>query len=402
VFWLATEDHDLAEVDHVWVFDSRRQPVKLEAAHASGPRPAGAVTLPEPPISGLCAALEGWPFAAETAALVAECYPAGAALGEACGALLRRLLGGLEILQVDPLLPEFRELAAPLLRAAVESAPELAARVRERGRDLAAAGYHAQVHMEERTSLVFLLEDGQRLALRRHGSEYAVNGRRIGAPELMERAASLSPNALLRPVVQDSILPTAAIIGGPAEIAYLAQAEPLYRALLGRMPVAVPRAGFTLLDARSHALMERYGLALADFFAGEQALRARLAAKLTPPALTAALDETAASIENAIGTLDAVLAGFDPTLGRALDRGRRKIRYQIDKLARQAARQALARDARAGRHAASLYGLVYPARHLQERLYSIVPFLAQHGPALIGQIYEALAPESADHRILTL
>src|SRR5512133_3738277 len=113
----------------------------------------------------------------------------------------------------------------------------------------------------------------------------------------MERAATLSPNALLRPVVQDSMLPTAAYVGGPAELAYLAQSEVIYRRLLGRMPVAVPRSGFTLLDARSRKLMKRYRLCLPDFYYGEEAVRQRIAETLVPPALAGTLAETEAEIE---------------------------------------------------------------------------------------------------------
>jgi bacillithiol biosynthesis cysteine-adding enzyme BshC len=360
------------------------------------------VALPAPPVHELLAAMEGLPFAADTVALVEECYRPGAAMGEAFGALLRRLLSGFDIPQIDPLLPQFRELAAPLLRAAVEAAPELSARVLERGRELTAAGYHAQVHVEEHTSFVFLLENGKRLALRRQGSEYILNGRRIGAPELMDRAASLSPNALLRPVAQDSMLPTVAYIGGPAEIAYLAQSEAIYRALLGRMPVAVLRSGFTILDARSHKLMERYGLGLSDFFAGEEALRERLSAKLVPPSLAASVRDAAAAVDGVVDRLRGDMAAFDPTLARALDHGARKIRYQIEKIGRKAAREALGRDARARQDARSLYGLIYPERHLQERLYSILPFLAKHGFTLIEQVYDALQPDSPDHRMLAL
>src|SRR5204863_4292633 len=140
------------------------------------------------------------------------------------------------------------------------------------------AGYHAQVHVEDHTSLVFLLEGGRRIALKRHGREYAANGRRFSTEELIARAASLSPNALLRPVAQDTILPTVAYIGGPAELAYLAQSEVIYERVLGRMPVAVPRSGFTLFDAKSAKLMERYQLGLADFFPGEDNVRERIAA----------------------------------------------------------------------------------------------------------------------------
>src|ERR1700682_5895372 len=75
----------------------------------------------------------------------------------------------------------------------------------------------ARLWKPPQTSLVFLLENGKRLALRRNGQEYALNGRRFAAEELMARADSLSPNALLRPAVQDSMLPTAGYTGGPAE-----------------------------------------------------------------------------------------------------------------------------------------------------------------------------------------
>ena len=69
--------------------------------------------------------------------------------------------------------------------------------------------------------------------------------------ELAAQPERLSPNALLRPVMQDYILPTVAYIGGPAELAYLAQSRVIYDELLGRMPVVLARSGFTLLDARA-------------------------------------------------------------------------------------------------------------------------------------------------------
>jgi uncharacterized protein YllA (UPF0747 family) len=240
------------------------------------------------------------------------------------------------------------------------------------------------------------------LTLRRHGNEYVANGRRMGAQELMDMADRLSPNALLRPVIQDSMLPTAAYIGGAAEIAYLAQSEVLYRAMLGRMPVAVPRSGFTILDARSEKLFQRYDLSLTDFFHGEEALRERLSAKLVPPALAGALRSEGAVVDGALERLRQEMAGFDATLTGALDRSARKIRYQIEKIGRKAGREALARDARAVRDARSLHGLIYPEGHLQERLYSILPFLARHGLSLTARIHEAIELDCPDHRILTL
>jgi hypothetical protein len=143
-----------------------------------------------------------------------------------------------------------RRLAAPLLAQALGKVPDLVSLVLARNQELEARGYHAQVLVEESSSLLFALDGARRVPLR-------IND---GVAPAGLKAEDLSPNALLRPVVQDYMMPTVATVMGPAEVAYMAQAEVLYRALLGRMPVVVPRACFTLADARSGKLMDRYGL----------------------------------------------------------------------------------------------------------------------------------------------
>ncbi len=403
VFWLATEDHDFAEVNHAWVFGADHRPVKLEMARSANMQPVGEVTLADPPVAALREALRDLPYADEATAMVEEAYRAGETMGAAFGSLLRKILARYDMPLVDPMLPAFRKLAAPTLRAAVEAAPELTARILERNRALADAGYHAQVHIEDHTSLVFLLENGKRYALRRNGADFSLNGgRRFTAAELAARAEDLSPNALLRPVVQDGMLPTVAYIGGPAETAYLAQSAAIYDVLLERMPVAVPRAGFTILDTRSAQRLDRYRLSLTDFFHGEDALRERIAARLVPPSISSSVDETAGAVERAIARLRAELERFDPTLAKALGNSERKIQHQIGRIASKVGRESMRRDAQASRDASSLYGLIYPERHLQERLYSILPLIAQHGPELIDQIYQSIQLDCPDHRLMVV
>lgn len=403
VFWLATEDHDFAEVNHCWVFDAGHRPIRLEAGGAQGRnRPVGTVELAAPPVDALRDALRQFPFGGEVADIVAEAYAPGRSMGEAFSALLKRLLGPYDLIHLDPMAPAVRRLAAPALRDALEATPELHAALLARNRELTEAGYHAQVHVEDHTSLVFLLEEGRRLGLARHGDAYALNGRRFSTSELAGRAHELSPNALLRPVVQDSMLPTAAYIGGPAELAYLAQSEVLYRRLLGRMPAAVPRSGFTLLDARSHKLMARFGLQLSDFFPGWQALRERVALQLVPAALKRAVEETRAAVEAAIDRLGQEVAELDPTIAAATRKSRSKMLYQLAKIEHKIGREVLARDERAEHDAAYLSGLIYPERHLQERLYSIVPFLARHGLDVVAAIHDGIQLDCPDHRIATL
>jgi bacillithiol biosynthesis cysteine-adding enzyme BshC len=403
VFWLATEDHDFAEVNHAWVFDAGHKPVKLEIDSAAGPnQPVGEIRLGSVPIDDLRAALREFPSGAETADRVAMAYLPGRTMGQAFGALLRDLLGAYDILQIDPMAPGVRELAAPVIREALQQAPELKRLVIERNRQLNAAGYHAQVHVEDETSFFFLLENGRRIALRRQNGNYLSQDGRYSPEELMERATHISPNALLRPVVQDFMLPTVAYIGGPAELAYLAQSDVLYRALLGRRPVAVHRSGFTVLDRRSRKLLDRYGLCLPDFFHGEAALRERVAAALVPPGLTGVLEETRTAVGQNVQRLEGELARFDPTLDTAVRRSYNKIAYQLSKIERKVGREMLARDERATRDASYINGLIYPNKHLQERFYSIVPLLAKHGPELIGQLYEGIHLECPDHQMLVV
>ena len=402
IFWLATEDHDFAEVDHAWVFNAQHRPAKIEMQRQTGVQPVGGVEVTAPPIEELRAAMAGLPFCDEVVALVEESYATGRTMGQAFGDLLRRLLARFDIPQLDPMLPAFRELAAPVLRKAVEMAPELTAAMLDRNRELVEAGYHAQVHVEPQTAFFFLLEDGKRLALRRNGDEYRANGRSFPSAELAARAAGLSPNALLRPVVQDSILPNVASILGPAEAAYLAQSEVLYSRILGRMPVAVPRAGFTVVDNRSQKRMDRYGLALADFFHGKEALRERMAAALVPPDLALRMRDTVVDVDAAVERLRMRLLDFDPTLAKALSTSARKIRHQVAKIEAKTGREVMRRDDRACRDAASLYGLIYPERHLQERLYSILPLVAKHGFDLVDRVYESIRIDSADHGLLVL
>jgi len=403
VFWLATEDHDFAEINHTWVFNSAHQPQKLEIDGAwSSSQPVGGVPVTAPPIDALRQALSGFPFGEEVTALAAEAYQPGRPLGEAFGALLKRLLPSFDILLIDPMDAAVRALGAGAIRLALDNAPELKRLVLERNKQLVDAGYHAQVHVEADTSFFFLLENGRRLGLRQQERDYLAQGRRISTEELMERAEQISPNALLRPVVQDSILPTVAYIGGPAELAYLAQSEVIYRRILGRMPVALSRSGFTLLDAKSRKLMTRYQLSLADIFHGDEALREHIATGLVPPAVGKALEDSKSATARAIAGLETALVAFDPTLANAMQRSSRKIEYQLTKMGRKIARETLARDQRAGRDAASLSGLVYPHKHLQERLYSILPFLAKHGLDLIPQLYENTHLECPDHQLLVI
>lgn len=394
IFWLATEDHDFPEVAHTWSYDREHQPVRLEVDAPRGEgQPAGTVSVEHWPVEKLRELLKDQPWGDEVCRLVEEAYTPGATMGAAFHSLLKRLLEPYDFLFLDPMRSSIRELAAPMLRKALSMSPDLIKLLLQRNRELEVAGYHAQVHVDARTSLFFVLENGRRIALRDSS---------LSSSDLQARAHQISPNALLRPVVQDYLLPTAAYVGGPAEIAYFAQSQVLYERLLGRMPRVVSRSGFTLADGRTAKIMDRFELALPDFFGGSEHLRERIAGRLVPTSLDGefeqATDLTNAIVEKLKDSLD----GFDPTLSAAMGKSGSKIAYQLSKIRGKVSRELLRRDQRSQGESAYAYGSLYPNKHLQERLYGILPFLAQHGPDLIGTLYENVRLDCPDHILLPL
>jgi bacillithiol biosynthesis cysteine-adding enzyme BshC len=403
IFWLATEDHDFAEVNHTYVFDKEHRPIKLSVNGGDGSeRPVGTIPIAEPPVEQLLETLKGFPHAEEVADLVRQTYRPGVTFGAAFQALLEQLLAKFGLLFINPLDEAVRRLAAPLLRDALHSGGNLNAKLLQRNQELDAAGYHAQVHVEQKTSLVFLLDGDRRIALRRQNGDYLSKDRRYSVDDLMQAADHLSPNALLRPVVQDYVLPTVAYVGGPAELAYMAQSQVLYEDLLGRMPVMLARSGFTLLDARTSKLMDRYKLTIPAFFHGEDGVREQIAKTLIPETLAHKFEQSQANLTKLLDELRSSLTGFDATLAAAADKSRAKILYQLAKLESKTARETLHRSQRAAADASFTSGLIYPEKHPQERLYSILPFIAQHGPGLVDTLYENIHLNCPDHKVLVV
>lgn len=403
LFWLASEDHDLAEVDHAWLFDAHRQPVRHQAENAGGGNaPVGNRRAPRVEQAALEAVFAHLPFGTQIAALAAEAYNGESTYTQAFQSLIERLLGPGRILFLDPMAPAMREAAAPFLAEAVRHFAPLAQEVRARTEQLQAAGYHAQVHLEAETSFFFLLDNGERVSLKARNGGFSAGKRSLSVKELAGLGEQISPNALLRPVLQDYLLPTACLVGGPAEIAYLAQSGPLYEALLGRQPVLLPRAGFTLFDEHAARRAGGYGLRMADFFVPESAFVERLAHTRIPPALLSQMERISSQAAHLFDEMRRELLAFDPTLAKASERSQQRVLYQYQKIERKAAREIARREERIREDATYLRGLVFPEKHLQERLYSILPFLAVHGTGLIDTVAGRVHENCPDHHVLVV
>jgi bacillithiol biosynthesis cysteine-adding enzyme BshC len=414
VFWLATYDHDLAEVNHVSFPgpDGALQEVATTSHDVPG-APVSAVRLGDEivPVVEQAASLLG---DSEAAQFLRECYRPGETLGTAFARLYARIFGEWGVIVLDASDRELHGVAEPIYRAAVERADELESALLRRGEALEAAGYFQQVKVTSSSVLVFTLQEGARTAIHRRGNggtaEFVIGSEgtaeKISQAELLGRIGSapgqFSPNVLLRPIVQDYLLPTLAYTGGAAETAYFAQAGAVYELLAGRVTPIIPRFSATIVEPKMQRLIERHGITVQDAFNGPDALRQQLAAKGLPDDLQAAFEAAKKSLDANFAAIKEKLTRLDRTLVDAADTAGSKMQYQLERLYTQAARAEAQKSELVSRHAELLSQALYPDKGLQERGIGSLYFLARYGRDLLHQLHDAIQPDCHDHQILEL
>lgn len=411
VFWLATEDHDLAEVNHTTLLSSDGGLHPLVAAcHGATDAPMSEIHLGEEIGAVLERAAEALGDS-EIMDMLRQAYQPGATLGDAFARLFTALVGRWGVIMLDASDPGLHAMAQPIYRSAIERAEELDQALLERNRELLAAGYHEQVKVTELSTLLFTIHNGSRVVIHRGNGVAAPTDFRIGhdklsRQELLQRIDAephhFSANVLLRPVLQDYLLPTLAYTGGPAECAYFAQAGVVYQKLLGRVTPVLPRFSATLVEPRAASLLRRYDLKLTDVFHGPEHLRELLAERTLPADLKAAFQSTTESLAACLARIEGALGRLDPTLVDAARRAGSKMRYQLDRLEGKAARAELMRSEVLDRHAGLLSNVLFPHKNLQEREIAGVSFLARHGMELLDRLYEAANGACPDHQLVFL
>lgn len=408
VFWLATEDHDLAEVNHCfWPARSGTERLDLPQEGSAGRR-VGEVPLGEPIkvlVQRAVAALEG-PAAGQVARSLTESYRAAETYGSAFGKLLARIFAGRGLIFLDPLAPELHRLAAPLYRSALEKRAELGRELVARSTALVRAKYHAQVNVTDRNALLFVSVNDERLPLRARNNEFVLGRRSVSLPKLLEMLSdspeNFSPNVLLRPILQDTLLPTAAYVAGPAEVAYFAQASVVYQRLLGRMPVIIPRMGITLVDSHAARLLRKYGLEFTDLLRGPQHLRSKMERDLLPRQLTRRFQTGEKALRKLLGELREPIAKMDPTLTGSLENAEAKMLYQLNNLQGKVSHAVSFRSSVLEAHQRELTDLLYPNGGLQERSLCFLPTLALYGSGVLDELSRRISPGGTQHQVLYL
>lgn len=408
IFWLATEDHDLAEVnfvhlpaaDHLETFSTN--PPHIEGA------PVGTIPFSDE-ISQLLERAAAQFGSSEILEILKRSYQPGETFGSAFGKLYAQVFAELGLILIDPWDAELHQIASPVFRDSLIKWDEIRHGLKQREQELEQAGYHAQVKVTPSHTLCFYVQDGARTPVRRdpqEPDEFLIGERKIGREELIAETERhperFSANVLLRPVMQDYLLPTMCYIGGPTEVAYFAQVEVAYRCLLGRVGPIVPRFSATVIESRQAKLLDRYQLELLETFRGPEKLREHAAGKALPDSIMKSFDAAASHLDRGMELLHDPLKKLDPTLMDAAENAASKMRYQLQSLREKAARAEARKNTELQRHADELSTLLYPNKNLQEREVGSAYFLLKYGVGLIEQLREKLQAGCVEHQVVKL
>ncbi|MET0386271.1 MAG: bacillithiol biosynthesis cysteine-adding enzyme BshC [Polyangiales bacterium] len=410
LFWLQTEDHDLPEIARAVVPRADEAPLVLAPEIDAGNRRSIAqLTLPAA-VSGcleqLRLELEPLPHGPDHLAKLGQHYAQGRGWGEAFAGLLAELFEPEGLLVLDPRDRRLAQRAEPIYRQVIERAPELEHALVAGQAALEQAGFATTIHVRRGSPLCFYHPEGAqgarvRLQVTRDGYLDPSSQERHSQRDLLQALErdplTFSSSALLRPIIQDTLLPTAAYVGGPAEVAYFAQLPPLYAAFGVPPPLIAPRARLCLLERRCSRGLAQLGLTPQDISRGEDTLLAELSAAAPTSALP-----SAEAFELALGHgLERVLGAalFDlpdamrRQLGPQIDKTRAKLQLSTHKLSRHYG-SALARtDEQRVALVRRLGRLLYPEGAPQERVFGISYFAARYGArALIERVLSAIDP----------
>jgi uncharacterized protein YllA (UPF0747 family) len=371
VFWAATDDADFKEASSA-VISVAGGAQRLEIDHAE---PLGR-SMAEMPLGDVSEELDALARAAGSTIdpvplrLVQQFYTPLATIGSAYVSLLRALFEPLGIAVLDASHPETRTAALPVVLGALGKADVISERVARTNAAIESAGYKVQVQDVPGLSLVFMSQGGER--------------KRVPIKSARKVAASsdLGPNVLLRPVIERAILPTAAYVGGPAEIAYFAQIGPIADALGVARPLIVPRWSCTIVEPHVERILEKLQL-LPDDLRDPHEVERRIARSRLPQSLLAELAATRATLNERLDALSEAVESGDTPVSAAVTGGlRANMMRRLDRFERRLLAAAKRQHADTMEEIGTARGSLYPIGSPQERTLNFVPFLSRYGPGM--------------------
>ena len=415
IFWMETEDHDLAEVNSLNFIDSQNRPIRLslEGPFTEGRTPVGEMHLSEQIellLKRLNTLVPDTEFKPELWKKMVTSYQCEETFSSSFARLMTHLLRGYGLIIVDPSDERLKALARHLFTKVINSFAEFNDILANRNRELLQAGYPLQVNLLDlpHNSCLFIKIEGEKYPLLKNNGGFTPKGREeaYSREELLllleKRPEQFVPNVVLRPLFQDSLFSTIAYVAGPSEVAYFAQLQPLYPFFELPMPVIFPRGNFTLVEQKVKRVLDRFDLSFSHLLAG----RAQVLKKILPPSEVNPQEDPFPTVHQKIGAivndLRTHLQQTDPTLIGALEKSWQKINYQINHLAGRYRQALLQRHKTLLHQIEKIFNNLFPYDQLQERTINPFYYLFRYGEAFLRLIYKEINLNRFDHKLIYL
>jgi len=399
VFWIAGDDHDFAEANHVsWLGGDGNVVTKTLRD-----RPPDAPLTPmyreplgpdiEAVLRDLAADLPPSEFRSATLEWLHRHYVSGASLGGAFGGALAELCAPFGVVCLNSSERSVKREMAPRLLRALELAPSLEQELGERAVELAQGGSDPGVAMADGATLVMvegrlgrdrLVRDANAFVTRRSGERFDFEQLKRIAAEAPER---LSPNVLLRPVVERALLPTVAYVAGPGELRYLELTAPLYQSLSVDRQLPMPRWSGILVEPRVERVLEKFGATVEELLKPGAALEARVLRTQLPAEALGALARLTEATEREYGVLAQVARDLDPTMERPVQSAQHQVLAGLRDVEKRLLQHLKKRQDTEVGQIARVRAAVLPGGKPQERILTIAPFLARYGTVLLEALH---------------
>lgn len=410
LFWVASEDHDWAEADHTHLLDQGNELRTFRLPPQEGPngRPLHRIPVThglEEQTEAFIEALPNNEFSIPLFKLIRDSYSAGTTLPDGFRGVLQGLLSDLPLLFVDAAEPALKEASLPVLIRELEGAGEHEALLHRVSSHLEMDGYGTQVPILEGGVNLFLEGPLGRDRLYRSGDGFRLNHAdlSLSLDELRGKAQAnpslLSPNVLLRPVVESALFPTVSYVAGPGELAYFAQLKEFFRCHGIRMPVIFPRHSATLIEAKVGKVLDKFHLAVEGLDRPYHELAAEIAREEVPSEVRRALGEIRGSIGKGAGELTRAAQVIDPTLKGPVTNARNTAFSAFDEAERKILQSVKRQNEIALGQLEKAQQNLFPNGKPQERVLNVFYYLARYGPglipALLDEFHVALGTDSA-------
>jgi len=409
IFWVDAEDHDLDEIRSCHILDADLKPtsVSLPISSPAG-TPAGAVIIDtkiDTVIDEISSTLPQTDFTEELITNLRRAYAPGVRLVDGFASWLDRQLGELGLVVFDASDPQAKPLVADLFERELRSPGTTTDLARSSGNRLQESGFHAQVKPADGSTALFLLDSARR-SIRRHGSDFQVENEELSTDTILERhrvdPTCLSPNVLLRPVVQDRLFPTVCYVAGPNELAYLGQLRTVYAHFNVPMPLITQRLSASVVDTAVLKFLHRQNIALEELQPRDEAALNRLLGAQLPDAVERAMSAVEHAVDDHMTTLSTEVATVDPTLSGAAESTRGRVNRDLSNFRNKVVQAAKRRDQTLRRQFSRAQDQLFPGGVLQERAVSNLYFLNRYGPALTTYLANDPTLDTAHHWVISV